>query len=144
MLRFFGRAIVFVHRKELLINWRHGTRAMKVDAPGYNFSPPEIASLHLPLNQPSVFKTVVDSSAPVIGPLPAGKVHDFFHEAMGGGDWPAFVAPIVVFGRVINVVYGDAAGYLPSQAQRADLVVGMAEAGDAYERLVRERLSRIG
>ena len=141
-LRYFGRAIVFVHRKDLLINWRHGTRAMKVDAPGYNFSPPEIASLHLPLNQPSAFKTVVESAAPSIGPLPAGKVHDFFHAAMGGGgDWPALIAPVMVFGRVINVVFGDAAGYLPSQAQRADLMVGLAEAGDAYERLVRERLA---
>lgn len=141
-LRYFGRAVVFVHRKDLLINWRHGTRAMKVDAPGYNFAPPEIASLHLPLNQPSAFKTVVESAAPIIGPLPAGKVHDFFHEAMGGGhEWPALIAPVMVFGRVINVFYGDAAGYLPSQPQRADLMVGLAEVGDAYERLVRERLA---
>ncbi len=141
-LRYFARVIVFVHRRDLLMSWRHGERPLKSEGVDRIMSPPALDSLHVPLNTPSVFKTVVDTGAPFIGPLQQNKMHDFFHAAVGGQASVSFVAPVVVFGRVVNVLYGDAGGFLPGQAQRANLMLALDAAGGAYERMVRDRLAK--
>ena len=144
-LRYFGRAIIFVHRKDLLINWRNGTRAMKVDAPSATISHrPKSASLHIPLNQPSVFKTVVDSyTAPAIRPT-ARKAKSMRSFAKRRGR-----RRLARIGRTSDGVRPRDQRALwrrrrlspePSAARQISWSAS-AEAGDAYERIVRERLA---
>lgn len=140
MLRFFKRAVLLVHRKDLLVGWRGG---MHRGAAPTEADQVALGALYLPLNRPSVFKTVVDNGSPYIGALVESKTHDYFLSVFGGG-YPGtcFVAPIGVRGRVVNVLYADLGVGSSVDAPHADVPLCLAAAAEAYERLVKDRVTK--
>jgi hypothetical protein len=139
MLRFYKRSVLLVHRKDLLVGWRGGLHR---EAAG-EAEQPSLGALYLPLNKQSVFKTVVDSAAPYLGALAESKTHEFFLSVFGGG-YPksCFAAPLSVRGRVVNVLYADLGTDAQVATPTPDVMLCLAAAADAYERLIRERMAK--
>lgn len=141
LLSGFSRATVFVNKKGLLHAWRAGRRAMSSQSTIERWlGDSALRSLYVPLNQPSPFMTAVENKSPFVGKLGTGRVEKFFLEALGETVGPpCLVAPVLAFGRVVNVVYADAAT-LPAPTQVSDYMLALHHAREAYERLVRDRV----
>ncbi|MCC6810210.1 MAG: hypothetical protein IT381_22460 [Deltaproteobacteria bacterium] len=140
MLRFFKRAVLLVHRRDLMVGWRG---ALHRDAAGGEAEQPSLGALYLPLNKQSVFKTVVESGAPYIGALAESKTHDYFLSVFGGG-YPkgCFAAPLSVRGRVVNVLYCDLGAGAEVTTPPADVMLCLQIAAEAYERLIKDRVGK--
>ncbi len=95
----FARCMLFtVHRGVLL----------GMDAVGYNIDPMAFRSVLIPLDGPSVFQTVVNTKAPFLGALPKTKINIQFLRAMGKQvPLSAMIIPVLVRGKVVNLIYGD-------------------------------------
>lgn len=145
LLSGFSRATVFVNKKGLLHAWRAGRRAMSSQSTIERWlGDSALRSLYVPLNQPSPFMTAVENKSPFVGKLGTGRVEKFFLEALGETVGPpCLVAPVLAFGRVVNVVYADAAT-LPASTQVSDYMLAFHHAREAYERLVRDRVKIAG
>lgn len=88
----------------------------------------------------SVFKEVVFKKMTIKKSLEKNPVHEYLIKELGG-DWPseAFLAPLLVSGRVAALLYGD---NLPDEKQIGDtesLEIFLAQAGIAMERALLER-----
>jgi Type II secretion system (T2SS), protein E, N-terminal domain len=141
LLRFFKRALILVHRGELLVGWRGGLHRELQQ--GDTAEGPSLGGLYLPLTKPSVFKTVVETGSPYMGAFPDSKTHDYFLSVFGGG-YPqgCFAAPIAVMSRTVNVVYGDVGPGGAITTSLTDVMLCLNAASEAYERLIREKLLR--
>lgn len=141
LLSGFSRTTVFVHKKGLLHAWKAGRRALSSSSTIERWlGDSALRSLYVPLNQPSPFLTVVDNKSPFVGKLGNSRVEKFFLEALGEPIAPpCLVAPVLAFGRVVNVIYADAPA-LPSPALMSDFMLALHHGREAYERLVRERM----
>jgi len=93
---------------------------------------------------PGIFRTVIDTRAPYLGPVAGGQSGN---EAILSGLGRAtprtvLVAPVVLRDRTVCVVYADN-GEAPVSARRlGDLLLLLATVGNAFERLIRERKQR--
>ena len=64
--------------------------------------------LHLPLNEPSVLKTVADSAGVYLGPLQETPINHLLNDALGGGQPTAvLLMPILIGGRLVNIIYAE-------------------------------------
>ncbi|HYD39713.1 MAG TPA: hypothetical protein VEB43_02705 [Anaeromyxobacter sp.] len=95
-------------------------------------------------SDPGIFRTVIDTRAPYLGPVAGGQSGN---EAILSGLGRAtprtvLVAPVVLRDRAVCVVYADN-GEAPVSARRlGDLLLLLATVGNAFERLIRERKQR--
>ncbi len=87
--------------------------------------------LNLPLEAPSVVKTVVEGKSFYLGPISVNGLNQDLLNALGG-DTPEAVLlmPLVLDGRVVNLFYGDGGpGQLVAQVealQRLQEMAGLA------------------
>jgi hypothetical protein len=131
---FFERAVLFVVKNDTLIG-----------LDGY--SPPRrpgFAQGHtISLTEGSLFAEVVKSGGVHRGPLPEHEIEEDFIDWVGG-EMPhaAFIAPIALRGRVVNVLYGDAGPNRGIPGDLGELVLFLSQAAQAYERLVKQRVER--
>lgn len=94
----------------------------------------------------SIFKEAVFKKMTIKKSLVKNQVHEYLTKGLGG-DWPseAFLAPLLVSGRVAALLYGD---NLPEEKPIGDtesLEIFLAQAGIAMERaLLEKRLSMQG
>ena len=130
----FQRALLFVVRPDKL---------MALDG----FSPPRKAGFApgytIDTSEPSVFADAVKSGNPYIGPIPERAMEENAIDFLGG-DMPAtaFVAPIVLRGRVVNLLYADAGPNRAINANMSEMMVFLNQAVQAYERLIKARVDR--
>lgn len=130
----FERAVLFVVHKDELIG---------LDG----FSPPRRAGFaqghRVSLEAPSVLADVVAGGGTYRGPLPERDVEEDLVDFIGGMmPASAFVAPIVLRGRVVNVLYGDAGPNSDIPGDLGPLIVFLTQAARAYERLIKQRVER--
>lgn len=123
-------AVVLVVREGLAVGHR-GFGGQVTDA--------ALASLLIPLGQPSMFTTVHDDGKPLIGAPPLGGLAQsrFLKLFAGLGAAPIALHAVRVRDRVVNLVFAIApTGPLPPAATALGQVA--AAMGEAYERLIRD------
>jgi len=96
---FFKRAVLFTVRAEQVFGW-YGFGS------GITFR--QVQKILIPLNEPSVFKTVVDASCHYLGPLMELPENQKFLSALGGAKPNSvFLIPIIWQAKVVYILYGD-------------------------------------
>lgn len=98
-MSYFKRAALLITRQGLALGW---------DGMGGKLRKETMQGIMIPLNAPSIFKTVFDSSSFYLGPIPKTPLNDRFIKLMGG-EVPrsVFLIPILFGGKVVNILYGD-------------------------------------
>jgi hypothetical protein len=104
-----------------------------------------VRNIKLPLNQPSLFLTVIESRRSYLGALESNPSHTYLVSELGGTMPEAVLAiPLVVDGKVALVVYGD---NLPERRPirgMDTLEIFMNQAGMALEKaLLEKRLAEL-
>jgi hypothetical protein len=124
---------LFVVHEDSLYGW---------DAVGSLDARERIRRMRLPAQAPSVLRTVLQSQASFLGPLPASGNNQELLQALGRSrPLNVLVAPIHVHGRVVALLYGDA-GLRSVRGQRlSDLLVFLSRLSEAFERLILRRKS---
>jgi len=90
----------------------------------------------IPLDSPAVFKTVVDARAHYLGALTKTKVNIQFLRATGKQvPLSAFVIPVLVRGRVVNLLYADNGHKAHSPSDIGELLILAQHISRSYESL---------
>lgn len=98
-LSLFSRCMLFTAHRGVLLG---------MDAIGQGIDPMAFRSVLIPLDGPSVFQTVVNTKAHFLGGLPKTKINIQFLRAMGKQvPLSAMLIPVLVRGKVVNLIYGD-------------------------------------
>jgi hypothetical protein len=95
----FERGALFQVRGGMVTGWKAVYRQQEVtDFPRFT----------IPLNQPSVLKTVAEGAVFHLGPIPETPFNQIMLEWMGGGKPDtAVLLPLLIMGRVVNILYAE-------------------------------------
>ena len=116
-----------------LLVMRKGTVAGH-DGRGPSLDREALKQVSIGLEQPSLFRDVVQSQLPYRGPLTDSPAHRAVHRALGQLSGDVLLLPISVSGKVIAVLF--ASGII-APLPEASLRELAEEAGQAYERILR-------
>jgi len=96
----FERGALFQVKRGMVTGWKAVYRQLEVtDFPRFS----------IPMNQPSVLKTVAEGAVFHLGPIPETPLNQLMLEWMGGGrPDTAVLLPLVIMGRVVNILYAEA------------------------------------
>ena len=130
---FFRRVIFFIVREPWVLGW---------SGLGEGIDRPLAASLRIPLDQPSVFQTVVRGKTLFIGRLgPEEENHRFMKALAKRPGTNAALFPIAVRGRVVNLIYGDNGAAGQVKPDLGELIVLVQKVPRAYLRIIRKRIA---
>jgi hypothetical protein len=131
--RFFRRVIFFIVRHPWVVGW---------SAAGEGVDRTLAEGLRLRLDVPSVFQTVTRDRTLFLGRLGPEPENQRLLEALKKRPQTnAAVLPVVVRGRVVNLVYGDAGSGGNVKADMGELLVLMQKVPKAYLRIIRRRIA---
>ena len=117
--RFFRRVLFFIVREPWVLGW---------SGAGEGVDRPLVASLEVPLDQPSIFRTVTRDRSLFIGRLGPEEENQRFLKALGKRPQSsAVLLPVVVRSRVVNLVYGDNGAADRVRGDLGELMVAAAE-----------------
>jgi hypothetical protein len=99
-----------------------------------------VRNIRIPLSEPSLFRSVIESRRTYLGPLEASQQNSYFVNEAGGMKPDTVLAiPLIVDGKIALIVYGD---NLPDQKPIRGvetLEIFMNQAGMALEKALLER-----
>jgi hypothetical protein len=127
----FERAAIFIIRHDTAVGWK-GV---------FNLEPMmEITDICIPLDRPSVLKTVADSAGLYLGPLADTPMNRKLLDGMGGGrPQSVLLAPLIISGRIVNILYADSEQNMAVKVP--DLQKLLSKAALAFEALIcREKI----
>jgi Domain of unknown function (DUF4388) len=135
-----NRAVLFMVKKEEV----RGLGQFGIELKGKS-ADQVVRNIKLPLNQTSLFLSVIESRRSYLGALEPNPNHTYLVDALGGAMPDAVMAiPLVVDGKVALVVYGD---NLPERRPirgMDTLEIFMNQAGMALEKaLLEKRISEL-
>jgi hypothetical protein len=131
--RFFRRVIFFIVREPMIVGW---------SGVGEGIDRRLATSFRIPLDQPSNFKLVARHKTLFIGRFGADPVDRDFLEALGKRpSTNAALFPLVVKGRVVNLIYGDNGATGNVKPSLGELLVLLQKAPRAYLRIIRQRIA---
>ena len=131
--RFFRRVIFFIVREPWALGW---------SGLGEGVDRPLTASLRIPLDQPSVFQTVVRGKTLFLGRLGPEAENQRFLKLLGKRPGSgAALFPIAVRGRVVNLIYGDNGASGQVKPDLGELIVLVQKVPRAYLRIIRRRIA---
>lgn len=123
----FSRASLLIVIKGMIMGWCAVVDGMKKSG---------IKNFVEDISGTGTFNFVCETKAHFVG-KPSGIPSDFF-QVMGGEARNAFIIPILVRGRVVNLFYGDIEGKaVPPDI--SDLIIFFSRIERVYERLIKER-----
>lgn len=95
----FERAAIFLVRENEITGWRAVCRQQEIA---------DFEQLSIPLGFPSVLKTVVEGKSFYLGPVDSEGLNEKLLQGLGG-EKPeaALLVPLILDGRVVNILYGD-------------------------------------
>ncbi len=122
---------LFVVQEEALFGW---------DAVGSLDARERIRRVRLPRGAPSVLRTALQTGSASLGPVPSSGNNQELLQTLGRSrPLNALVAPILVHGRTVAVLYGDA-GVRSIRGHRiGELLVFLSRLSEAFERLILRR-----
>jgi len=128
--RVLPRVALFFIKEGMVFGW---------DARGERLGREHVSGIMIPLNRPSIFRTVVETGAFFLGPVPDAPFNRRFLSAMGNLKPPAILLiPIVLAGRVVSILYGDMGSSQEPLPDFADLQAALMEAQQAFQKLIVE------
>lgn len=72
---------------------------------------PEFKQAQFPLDEPSILKTVTETSSFLLGPIPRTPFNSMFLQEIGGRvPQTALLVPLLMMGRVVGIIYVDGQG----------------------------------
>ena len=130
--RFFRRVIFFIVREPSVLGW---------SGRGEGMDRALAETLRIPLEPPSVFRTVTRDKTNFIGRFGPEAENARFLGLLGKRpETNAALFPVVVKGRVVNLIYGDqGAGGNVKAAEMGELVLLFQRVAPAYLRIIKER-----
>jgi hypothetical protein len=131
-LNYFKRVAFFIVREPWVVGWAGVGEGME-----RGFA----ATLRIPLDRPSVFRDVVRNKSVFIGRLGAEEENRRFLKDVGKRLGTAAVFPILVRGRVVNLVYGDGGPGGNVRGEIGELLALVQKAPRAYLRIIRRRIA---
>jgi len=129
--KFFRRVIFFIVREPWVLGWSGRGEGMDRSL---------ASRLRIPLEPPSVFRTVTRDKSVFIGRFGPEEENQRFLEEVGKrpGTNAAFF-PVAVKGRVVNLVYGDQGPAGNVKADVGELILLVQKVAPAYLRIIKER-----
>jgi hypothetical protein len=95
----------------------------------------DVDQVRLPLDEPSALKTVTESASFYLGPLQETPINHLLNDALGGGHPQTVLAmPLIVSGRVVNILYAE--GYGDMSSMVPELQKLLTKAALAFEMLI--------
>jgi hypothetical protein len=131
--RFFRRVIFFIVREPWVLGW-NGT--------GEGMDRSLATTLRIPLEKPSVFRTVTEAKTVFIGRLGMEEENQSLLKTLAkrpGTNVAVF--PVVVKGRVVNLIYGDQGAAGNVKAELGELMIFIQKVPRAYLRIIRKRIA---
>lgn len=130
---FFRRVLFFIVREPWVLGWACvGEGVDRALATGFK----------IPLDRPSVFRTVTRERSVFIGRLGPEEENQRFLRALSKRpQTSAALVPILVRGRVVNLVYGDNGGGVGIRGDLGELMMLLQKVPKAYLRIIRRRLA---
>lgn len=102
LAREFSRCAIFLVRGETALGWKCAVD--RQESPGFD-------QLQVPLDEPSVLKTVSETKSYYLGPIPRAPFNSMMLQEMGGTlPDAALMVPLMMMGRVVGVLYVDGKG----------------------------------
>jgi hypothetical protein len=99
-----------------------------------------VRNIKVPLGQPSVFLTVIDSRRSYVGPIEANENNNYLVNELGGAMPESVVAiPLIVDNKVALIVYGDNLPERKPIRGVETLEIFMGQAGMALEKALLEK-----
>ncbi len=125
----FQRAVLFTVHARGVDGW---------EGIGDGLSPQTVARVHVPLGQPGVVQTVVESRAHFLGPLARTEANIRMLRALAGGaPRNVFAMPILARGKVVNVLYADdGRGGLVNPDGVGELLILASRISQTYDELL--------
>jgi hypothetical protein len=125
------RSMIFTIHRGVALGW---------DALGEGLEPLSFRSLMIPLDSPSVFQTAVKSRAAYIGALTKTRINIEFLRATGKQvPLSVVVIPVLVRGRVVNLLYVDNGHKAHSSSDIGDLLILTQHIARSYELLFEQK-----
>jgi len=123
----FKRGMLFTVHRGVLLGW---------DALGEGLDGRSFRSMMIPLDSPSVFQTVVKARGHYLGALPRTRTNIEFLRASGKQvPLSAFLIPVLVRGRVVNLLYADNGHKAHSPNDIGELLILAQHISRSYEAL---------
>ena len=127
----FKRCMLFTIHRGLALGW---------DAIGEDLDRWAFRSVMIPLDSPSVFQTVVNTRAHYLGGLQKTKTNIEFLRATGKKvPYSACLMPVLVRGRVVNILYCDNGHKKHSTDDIGDLLILAQRISQCYESLFEQK-----
>ena len=131
-----NRAILFMAKKDEV----RGLGQFGIELPSGKQPDQVVRNIRISLNEPSIFRSVVENRRTFLGPLEVNEQNNYLVNEAGGTRPDTVLAiPLVVDNKVALVVYGD---NLPDQKPikgLETLEIFMSQAGMALEKALLER-----
>jgi hypothetical protein len=129
----FRRVIFFIVREPWVLGWTGGGEGMDRE---------RAAALRIPIDGPSVFRTVVRDRTVFVGKLGVEEEDRRFLDALGKRSATnAALFPLAVRGRVVNLVYGDNGATGHVKPGLGELLLALQRVPRAYLRIIRRRVA---
>ncbi|MCU0241598.1 MAG: hypothetical protein MUF51_04160 [Vicinamibacteria bacterium] len=129
----FKRVIFFIVREPWVLGW---------NGAGEGMDKPLAESLKVPLDQPSVFRTVARDKTVFIGRFGPEEVNQRFLGLLSKKPTTnAALFPIAIKGRVVNLIYGDNGPTGNIKGNIGELLVTLQRVSRSYLRIIRRRIA---
>lgn len=131
---FFKRTLLFVANEDILLGW---------DGRGEGIDTNVALAIMLPLSRKSIFKTVMETGAYFLGPIPDTPVNRRFKAALGPArPKTVLLLPLFVSGKIVAILYGDMGNEKDASVPIQHVQNALAAAGKAFHRLIVKQKSQ--
>jgi hypothetical protein len=131
---YFRRVIFFIVREPWVLGWTGAGEGMDREL---------AQSLRIPLDEPSVFRMASRDKTVFMGRLGPEEQNQAFARALAKRPQTnAVLLPVMVRGRVVNLIYGDNGAGGNVKPRLGDLLVRLQKVPRAYLRIIRKRVAQ--
>jgi hypothetical protein len=131
--RFFRRVLFFIVKEPWVLGW---------SGAGEGVDRTLVSGLKIPLDQPSIFRTVTRDRSLFIGRLgPEDENQRFLKALSKRPQSSAVLLPVSLRSRVVNLVYGDNGASDRVRSDLGELMVLLQKVPRAYLRIIRKRVA---
>lgn len=98
----YDRVALFLVRGNVAHGWKASSDHQEL---------PDFNQAEFPLDEPSILKTVAETSSFLLGPIPRTPFNSMFLQEIGGRvPQTALLVPLLMMGRVVGIIYVDGKG----------------------------------
>jgi hypothetical protein len=127
-LSIMPRIALFIVKRDIVVGWMGG---------GEGINSRQVKGIMIPLNSPSVFRTVRETGTDYFGSLPKTTVNDIFISALGDlRPRQILLVPVTVQHKPICILYGDCGSSPGFSKDLSPVHLLLADVSQAFERMI--------